>query len=711
MGKIKNNSIAAEYYRSVMALPKLKQDEILMLYESEGITKKSIEEEIKEIEEKLGLYKSAEEMLWESLFGIEKTQENEQEDKELLKERLNKLKYLSKNYDQKIYKSTQGYIPHNRKFPSINLRNKIVSGNLYLAISLAYVYFKKSKNNISYDDLVQVAYNSLISAAHYYIPNDKAMFKTYASRCIENALKREIYPRKRKKKIYSKDFFDREKDRVKYIEMFFEALKCEDEYGNVQYNLNIRDSSILFRIDQQIREYNKDKIYREEANRMLKRVLNKKSVKDVLNEYFNIIKNGKLSVLISDEEREIVNLLVNYEGIPQEKQPIYQTFYYFKWYLQKLDAISLYLNAERETIKKNNEITPTDEEILEEINASIKNTNKEIYQLRKNGFFGQGRPSFCEYYDYYNEYLSQYDVDFFNESRAAEKENFAEEYGEYLSYLSDVADDIKQIEAEKVVVYFVSLGGSLDNVPARAKKYIDFSSLSLEEKENLLAFNYGKNNVLNISEEKYYRDQFDEAHYELAELLIMSKQEAEDMIDRYCEAYVNEEDYVKRQLEKRAQVVNAVLAKKNEPIKEKNRLIKKEIDAYDRGKQLKKHWDMRQFLDVKKDINLLYCDDPELILLIDEKQRNNSRSKIMETEEAALQNMFMSDYYEALLELPELERKVLSLYYDKNGQHSKTAKDISQELGISPAKVYQKKNNGLKKLSRNSKMIAYNNVE
>ena len=711
MAKIKINSIATEYYRLVMALPRLKQDEILTLYESEGITKKSIEEEIKEIEEKLGLHKSAEEMLLESLFGSEKTQEKEQEDKELLKERLNKLKYLSKSYDQKIYKSTQGYIPHNRNFPSVSLRNKIVSGNLYLAISLAYVYFKKSKNNISYDDLVQVAYKSLISAAHYYIPNDKAMFKTYASRCIENALKCEIYPKRRKKKTYSQDFFDREKDRIKYMEMFFEALKYEDEYGNLQYNLHTRDSLILSRIDEQIREYNKDKIYREEANRMLKRVLNKKSVEDVLNEYFNIIKNGKLSVLINDEEREIVNLLVNYEGIPQEKQPIYQTFYYFQWYLQKLDAISLYLNAEKDTKKKNNGITPTDEEILEEINASIKNTNKEIYQLRKKGFFEHACPSFYEYYDYYNEYLSQYHVNFFDESRAREKENFAEEYGEYLSYLSNVADDIKQIDAEKVVIYFVSLGSSLDNIPVGAKKYIEFSSLSLEEKENLLAFDYGKNNVLNISEETYYRDQFDEVYYELAEFLIMPKQEAVDMINRYCEAYVNEEDYVKRQLEKRSQIVNTILAQKNEPIKEKNRLIKKEMDAYERGKQLKKHWDMQKFLNVKQDINLLYSDDPELILLLDDKQSNNSRSKIIETEEVALQNVFMSDYYEALLELPELERSVLQLYYDENGQHSRTAKDISQELGISPAKVYQKKNSGLKKLRCNPKMVAYNSVE
>lgn len=219
MGKINNNSIAAEYYRSVISLPKLQQDEILTLYESEGITKKSLEEEIKEIEERLEEYKSSEDMLLDAVFNDGETRNQEQENRQLLRERLNKLKYLSKNYDQKIYKSTQGYIPYNRKFPSVNLRNKIVSGNLYLAISLAYIYFKKSKNNISYDDLVQVAYKSLISAAHYYCPNDKATFKTYASRCIENALKREIYPKKRKKKKYDKDFIKKEKDKIKYMQM------------------------------------------------------------------------------------------------------------------------------------------------------------------------------------------------------------------------------------------------------------------------------------------------------------------------------------------------------------------------------------------------------------------------------------------------------------------------------------------------------------
>lgn len=99
------------------------------------------------------------------------------------------------------------------------------------------------------------------------------------------------------------------------------------------------------------------------------------------------------------------------------------------------------------------------------------------------------------------------------------------------------------------------------------------------------------------------------------------------------------------------------------------------------------------------------------MLLLDEKQHSTSRSKVLETEEAALQNIFMNDYYQALSELPDLEAKVLNLYFDANGEHSKTAKEIALELGISPAKVYQKKNNGLKKLRYNSKMIAYNNVE
>lgn len=345
----------------------------------------------------------------------------------------------------------------------------------------------------------------------------------------------------------------------------------------VKYNLNIRDSLIVFRIDQQIKEYNRNKIYREEANHILKRVLNRKTVKDILEEYFNIMKNGKLSVLISDEEREIVNLLVNYEGVPQKKQLLYQTYYYLQQYLQKLDAISLYLSVENETINKNDCITPADEELLEEINHAIKKTNREIYALRKNGFFKNLRPSFRKYCDYYNEYLEQYGVSFFaddccQESRAVEKQRLAEDYDVYLSYLNKVSDEIKLIDAEKVVVYFFNMDDSMESVPAEVTEYIDFSILTLDERKCLLSSLYDEDDFDDVSEEVYYRDLLYDIE-DLDEFLIMSKKEDEVTIERYYKQCVDEEDYVKHRLKKRSQIIDEILNEKKQISKKRDGFI------------------------------------------------------------------------------------------------------------------------------------------
>lgn len=92
----------------------------------------------------------------------------------------------------KVFIGTRGIKAKDRKYPSDEIRNKIVCGTLGIAKYWASVYYHKTDNTIPYDDLLQIAREALISAAYYYVPNVVAKFTTYARRCIENKLKKEI---------------------------------------------------------------------------------------------------------------------------------------------------------------------------------------------------------------------------------------------------------------------------------------------------------------------------------------------------------------------------------------------------------------------------------------------------------------------------------------------------------------------------------------
>lgn len=705
-----DNYIAKEYYNFVKSLPRLTQREVVELYKGEAIDGKTIEDEIKEIEKLLE--NSVETKLLCRIFG---DYGNKEIDRIVeLEQRLEKLRYLSRNYDNVLYRSTRGLTFRNRKFPSVDLRNKIVTGHLYLAVYLAGVYFKNEDNTISFDDLVQSAYKALVSAAYYYVPNDRAKFTTYASKCISNSLKREIYPskgRKNKKQTFE-NYLQGEKDKVAYMEMFFNAIKDRDFKfkGQKGGTLKRLDSSILRDVDLQIKNYNQEKTFREESNRIIKRLLKTKSVNDVLDEYFQLMKEGKISLLITEEEREIINLLVSHEGIPQDKQILYETFYCLRLYLQKIDDILLYITAENESFKNNEGIVPTDEELLREINECIKRDNKEIFQLRKSGFFDSRRPSFRQYCAYRNEYLDTFGYDFFaladrRESRTSEKEYIAYFYDERLvELLIKACDDIRNIDSEKVVLYYEN--NEKDELfPVGVREYVDLSLLSDDEKTELYRPYFYEWDLDSVDEESYYKQIFLSVAV-FDEMTIISKEEASLILDTYFSRYKTLEDFIDYELDCRKKKVNEQLEEKNGPIREHNRAIKNQMDKYDAGKKYKKYLDMERLSNIKRNIEILYSDDDSIF----DYDRNRSRQSILSVEDEALQSVFLTDYYNALLQLPEIQGNVLKLYFDENGERGKRAGEIASELGISESRVYREKDKALRKLRTNPKMLSYYNA-
>lgn len=705
-----NNSIAKEYYNFVKSLPRLTQQDVVELYKDESIDGKTIEDEIEELEKLLE--NSAETKLLYRIFGDSYSEKMEEIIE--LEQRLEKLRYLSRNYDNVLYRSTRGLTFRNRKFPSVDLRNKIVTGHLYLAVYLAGVYFKNQDNTISFDDLVQSAYKALVSAAYYYVPNERAKFTTYASKCISNSLKREIYPQKcrRSKKQTFENYLQGEKDKVAYMEMFLNAIKDRDFKFKGQMGGTLRrlDSSILRDVDLQIKNYNQEKIFREEANRIIKRFLKTKSVNDVLDEYFRIMKEGKISVLITEEERDIINLLVSHEGVPQGKQILYETFYCLQLYLKKIDDILLYITAENESVKNNEGIVPTDEELLREINEFIKRDNKEIFQLRKSGFFDFGRPSFRQYCAYRNEYLDTFGYDFFapadwSESRTSEREDIASFYNERLvNLLIQACDELRGIDSDKVVLYYENDENDA-LFPVGVREYVDLSLLSDGDRDVLYRSQFCEWELEKANEDLYYRKMF-RSVAAFDEMKIISKEEATLILDDYFSRYKTLDVFIDYELECRKKTVNEQLEEKNGPIREYNRSIKDQIDKYDAGKKYKKYLDMDRLSNIKRNIEILYSDDDSIF----DYDRNGTRQSILSVEDEALQSVFLSDYYNALLQLPEIQGNVLKLYFDENGERGKRASEIASELGISEARVYKEKDKALRKLRTNPKMISYYNA-
>ena len=115
---------------------------------------------------------------------------------------------------------------------------------------------------------------------------------------------------------------------------------------------------------------------------------------------------------------------------------------------------------------------------------------------------------------------------------------------------------------------------------------------------------------------------------------------------------------------------------------------------------------MERFSTIKENIDILYSDDDSIF----DYDRNSNRQVALSVEDEALQSVFLNDYYNALLELPEIQECVLKLYFDENGERGKRASEIANELGISESRVYKEKDKALKKLRTNPKMISYYEV-
>ena len=700
-----------------------------------------------------------------------------------LEDKLQKIKVKYKNYGHKLFITTRGYTPRDRTFPSIELRNKIVCGCLGFAKYWAKVYYYKPENTTHFDDLLQIAYMALMSSAHYYIPNEKAKFTTYARRCIENKLKHEVYSkRKMKKRPYmAENFFDEEKVRLRYAKMFAETLKYKGYSGSVWSDYKETSTrSMLEKLRRRLLDFNREIRLTGETYKLLPSYSNEHVKNDTITlitettgRIVDILKQSKLPLLIDDEDRYFANLITNYENKSHDVSEIFELIFFLDTYIMKIEAIELYLEVEKELTDKNGGITPTDDEIFEAINLKIESKNKEKIKLKKNGFYNFN-PN--KRYSRLSEKTVENSFETIEKLLEEVKVSDSEKIVLYLSYNPLIAFDSweaykegmqyrackiysKDIALKKLKATYNSIPSwetiqsmlftSLDNyydvymsfysvdpfispedyerdgLISKQKEYDDISN-SYDEAESLL-------NTINIIIEEIESSDADKIILLTNDYSIYTSWKAfipsDDILpwednsiskeEALNELYLmhnnlllvptlSKEEFLQLILKQRKDKVNAYLKETNASKLEHNKKIATNRAKCHEGHKPQKPLKESEFARVQSDINLLYENDNELMILLTSGRGNWSHTMPQSTEEEALNNVFLQDYYQALENLPELEREVLKRYFDENGIHSMRAKEIGAELDITEKKVYQVKTKALKLLSKNHKLQGYN---
>ncbi len=665
-----------EYYILIDNLPRLSQKEIEELYESENIPYTDLDLEIKELQNKIEI-------------GTDTTD---------LEKKVEALQRKKSSVSYRYYLTIVGRRHNIRRYPSKELRNKIVEGTMYLVIINAKIICKLENNRLSFDDLVQFGMEALLSAAYYYIPGGEATFVTYASKCIRNKMLRLMDdPKKmRKREGKIKDFFKKEKLKIKELEILLEVEKSDPEY-NLCYRPNTEEHFVIHRLNRKIIKYNMNKDKREEHDLKINKV-HGKSLADVLDRYSKLIKSSKLKNLVTDEERRDVEAYLNYRGFLGSELNYYRSQFYLEIYKYKIELLEKYILAENELLKRGEE--PSVDNVVKLISEEIKKTNKKISELKSSGFFEECENSymigecFCYYplRSFYEEYLEMYGVDLFASedslnSRTSEKELIISEYEDLYEDYKYFIEELERESSENVYVYLDENKKLVDVVSC-----VPFENLSSKIKSNY------------EDEEEYY---FEQSLVDFESCYQISRQEVLNDLKEKLIALGSEDEYAKRILKERSDIVNLSLAEKNAPVIERNRKIKMMEDLYNLGQKYQKYLKKWRIENLVRDVNLLYDADPELIDLLLEQDK--TRSKRLTVEETVGNNLFLEDYFSALEDLSDLEKKIMLLYYYRDGCNNLTLKEVADILGIKLDKVKKEKAKAIKKLRKNEKLFSYYN--
>ena len=560
-------------------------------------------------------YKSCLQGLQQEYLTYQEQDEIDRVDKEKYQELKTKLLDKRDNLQEKldhpeeeVFSVGIGKRRKSRNYPSNELRNKVFYGTIRLAQFYARRYQNQAKEKFTYDDLFQIASEALLSACHYYVPNGNANFFTYASCCIRNRLNKELYPKKRKK---TKDFFEQEQYNMSYVEMFLNL-----QFQRARFH-GYTTVGFLRKFKKIIAKHNKDMLNANETSKIFWVGNRHKSESEqyeiLVDRISSMLSNGKLQLLLSDDDRRLISELSSYRKVPSSALEPWIVLEYLKTYKMRLDNIETYLSISQELEKCDTSLELFYDEMLKRFNQKIHEFNSNVYRLRKvdDVFLRYGTTYFDEYFD-------QYGVNFL--------------YNEIFDIGISRGEEIEKIREEKME----ELGFDDDYLTEEQEKILD--------------------------------------------------------------------DTVKEELASRKRHVLEIVEEKNEPIYAFNK--EKLEDKKYLGKSYRRKYRMQDILDIEKDISLLYSDDESIFDSRDVRRKKDYLS----VEEQAEVELFLEDYRQSLEELSPIQKNILNLWFDDNGIHSMSAKEISSVLGISSKKVYCEKEKAIKTLQKSSVLQNYRDV-
>lgn len=388
------------------------QEELTSLYAKEFIYKTDLDSLIKEAKTELARLNKAESR--ERLNGNNALLSEYRERKENLRKELSNLCH------RKCYRFVRSMSMIVRNYPSQELINTVVEAHLYLAYSYASFYSKRSdcdRSKHSFDDLYQCASETLIYAARQYVPGGNATFVTYARRCIENRLNREIYGEKKKKTI-KVDYLTIEFERVLLAKKLLINLRDCNIFMPYEGIMHDNDdlSSILLQHAQRgekkkrpfrgfFKACNNDiKVFNKRMARCFEETIpyikEEHPIKDLLAIYRKLLSNSLIDKVLLKEDEWVIREAYPFKRDDQNKT-ILMEMNRIDFYLHKLAAIKEVLDFEKDYMKEHEGAKPTEEETYRYLSNKIRKASK-YYKDRDNcDVLHYSIKNLCTYNDFY----------------------------------------------------------------------------------------------------------------------------------------------------------------------------------------------------------------------------------------------------------------------------------------------------------------------
>ena len=704
------------------------------LYQQENVGKDKFEKKIESIRKEMeGLMPTAEERLQAVIFNDEKAK---REHKERIANNAKKQDELRKRVEDYKDWSEEARIKdldyglnNNRIYPSKKLQNQVIESHLHLCEIYAAIFYKEYRGKVEYNDLYQTAALGLINAAKYYIPQENSRFASYASKCIENMIKK-VYAKRIKPKPLSYEEILIKSDMLltylrilkphrfrkpKTVREMLELAELKSGYDAVKVTRKINRSL-------ELSGYQKYSINVRKARKNARRGL---TLTLMTNLYNDISKQTKLSQMITPEERNIISLELSHMNFGETGKAYATLELFVKNYINRLVNLMIYNKVFKELI--NNYEFITDEKIIKKANEYINDINKkykDIQNERKTKHIAMVDNCGIIVYDdcnleyaYRSAFEEIIDFDYYDEEVAIKY------YKKKLGKVSNEND--YSITAE--MYYNDKLNDYFNEAKESIIKYVKQDSI------------FKKYDELD-SKDKEYREKLEAIVIELefTPLVETTEKSLIDVFEPDVEKYINQAIETDN-LEEKSKLVKEVLTRfkvlKNNLVKYDDVLRKKYINTHmhiakeqaDRNVEYtRKRKDLidknhelymigllgklriRKFdentLDEIRSFNQL---NRKLEVYIDEDLDKKEYEPRQTLEEEYEGKTFINDYHKCLNELSPTEQYVLSHWLDEEFKRSYSSAEIAKSLNIESTEVVDIKNKAFQKIRKNPIMKKY----